>query len=125
MTFSFGVFLEGIRDCDGSVTKILAVHCFNGSIRSIKTGKVDEGITLGVACVWVSHDFWSLKDHSKGTECVIEQFLINLRIQISNEDVCSNIQVFIVGRCFIHSYRFSIQFYHVHNFYSIVCIFFT
>lgn len=125
MTFPFGIFLESVGYCDWSVAKILAIHSFNGGIRSIKTGKVDESITLGVSRVGVSHDFWSLEDHTEGTECVIEQFLINLRIQVSNEDVCSNVQIFIVRRGFVHSYRFSIQFYHVHNFYSIVSIFFT
>lgn len=108
MTFPFGILLEGVGHCDWSITKILAIHSFNGGIRSIKTGKVDEGITLGVSCVRVSHDFWSLEDHAEGTERVIEQFLINLWIQVSNEDVCTYVQVFIVCRGFVHSYRFSI-----------------
>lgn len=96
MTFSFGIFLEGVRHCDWSVTEILAVHRFNGCIGRIETGKVDERITLGVAGVWVSHDFGSLEDHAEGTERVIEQFLVNLWVKISDEDVCSNIQVLIV-----------------------------
>lgn len=108
MTFPFGILLKGVGDCDWSVTKILAVHSFDGSIRSIKTGKVDEGVTLGVARVWVSHDFWSLEDHTEGTECVIEQFFINLWIQVSNEYICANIQVFIVCRGFVYSYGFPI-----------------
>lgn len=40
-----------------------------------------------------------LKDDSKSTKCVIQQFLINLWIKISNENVCTNIKVFVMRWC--------------------------
>lgn len=97
MALSFRIFLEGVRHCDGPVAQILAIHGLNGGIRCIKAGEIDESVTLGVAGVWVSHDLWRLQDYTKGTKCVIEQFLINLWIQVTDEDVGTNIQVFVVG----------------------------
>ena len=44
-----------------------------------------------------STHLWCLQDHSKCTEDVIEQLLINLWVQVSNEDVSSHVQVLRVG----------------------------
>lgn len=96
MSLSFGILLEGVGHRDRPVTEVLAVHGFNGGVGRIKAGKVDESVTLGVAGVWVAHDLWRLEDHAKGTECVVEQFLIDLWVQITDEDVRTHIQVFIV-----------------------------
>jgi hypothetical protein len=71
MPLSFRIFLEGVGDGDGSIAQVLSVHGFNSSIRRLKAGKVDEGITLRVACVWVSHDLGNrtcknlLRNHKK------------------------------------------------------------
>lgn len=125
MTLSFGIFLEGIRHCDGPVAEVLAIHGLNGGIGCIEAGKIDESITLRVAGVWVSHDLWRLEDHTKGTERVVEQFLINLWVQVTDEDVSTDIQVFVVCRSFINPDRFAIELYHIHDFDGIVGILFT
>lgn len=96
MTLSFGIFLEGVGHRDGPVAEILAVHGLDGGVRRIKAGEINESITLGVAGVRVSHDLRRLENHPEGTECVIEQFLINLWVQITDEDVSTDIQVFVV-----------------------------
>lgn len=125
VTFSFGVFLEGVRHRDGPVAEVLAVHGLDGGVRGIEAGEVDESVTLGVACVRISHYLWSLQDHAKGTKRVVQQFFINFWIQVSDKDVSADIQVFVVCRRFINSYRLAIQLYHIHYFDGIVSILFT
>lgn len=125
MPFTFRIFLECVRHCDGPVAEVLAIHSLDGRIRCIKTGKIDEGVPLGVTSVWVTHDFGCLKDYAEGTECIVEQLLVNLWIQITDEDVSSHIQVFVMRRSLIDSNRLAIQFDHVHNFDGIVSILFT
>lgn len=125
MSLSFGVLLEGVRYGDGSVAEVLTIHSLNGSIGCIKAGKINESIAFGVASVWVSHDFWCLEDDAKGTECVVEQFLVYFRVEITDENVGTHIKVFVVCRCFIYSNWFAIEFYHIHNFDGIVGILFT
>ena len=44
-----------------------------------------------------STHLWCLQDHSKCTEDVIEQLLVNLWVQVSDEDVSSHVQVLRVG----------------------------
>lgn len=45
------------------------------------------------------HYLWGLKNNSKSTKCVIQQFLVNLWIKIANENVGTHIKVFIVRWC--------------------------
>lgn len=60
MAFTLRVLLEGIRHSDRTVTQVLPVHGLNCCIRSIEGGKINEGVTLGVACVRVPHDLGGL-----------------------------------------------------------------
>lgn len=125
VSLPFGIFLERIRHSDGPVAEVLAVHRFNGCIRCIKAGEIDEGISLGVSGIWVTHDLGCLEDHTKGTECVVQKLFIDLWVQVTNEDVGTNIQVFVVGRGLVYSDGFAIEFDHIHNFNGVICILFA
>ena len=122
---ALGVLLEGVGDCDGPVAEILAVHGLDGCVRGVKAGKVDEGVALGVARVGVAHDLGGLEDDPKGAEGVVQQLLVDLWIQITDEDVCTHVQVLVVGRGLIDTYRLSIKLYHVHDLYGVICILFA
>lgn len=91
VSLAFGVLLEGVGHCDGPVAKVLAVHGLDGGVGRVKAGKIDESIALGVSRVRVSHDLWRLEDHAKGTERVVEELLVDLGVEISDEDVCAHI----------------------------------
>lgn len=125
MPLAFGVLLEGVGNGDGSIAEILAIHGLDGRIRGIKAGKVNEGVALGVARVWVAHDLGRLKDDPEGAEGVVQQLLVDFWIQVTDEDVGAHIQVLVVCRGFVDTYRFSIKLYHVHDLYGIICILFT
>lgn len=125
VALSLGVLLEGVRHRDGPVAEVLAVHGLDGGVGGVEAGEVDEGVALGVARVGVAHDLWSLQDDAEGTERVVQQLLVDFWIQVTNEDVGTDVQVFIVRRGFIHSNRFAVQLYHVHDFDGIVSILFT
>lgn len=103
----------------------MSIHGLNGSIRGIKACKIDECVALGVASLWVPHDFGGLKDHTKSAEGVIQQLLINFWIQVTNKDVGAHIKVLVMCRSFIDTYGLAIHFDHVHNFDGIVGIFFA
>lgn len=92
-----GVLLEGIRDGDGPVAQVLAVHGFDGGVRRLEAGKIDEGIALGVACVWVTHNLWRLQNDTECGEGVVEQLLIHLWVQVANENVGTDVQVLLVS----------------------------
>lgn len=125
MTLPFGVFLEGVGHGDGPVAEVLAVHGLDGGIRRVKAGEVDERVTLGVAGVGVSHDLRRLEDDAKGTECVVQQFLVDFWVQVSDEDVGADVKVFVMCRGFVYPDRFTIKLDHIHDFYGIVSILFT
>lgn len=91
MPLAFRILLEGVRDCDWTIAKVLAIHSLNSCIRGIKTGKVDESVTLGVARVRVSHDLGCLKDDAKSTESIIQQLLVDFWVQVPDEDVGTHV----------------------------------
>lgn len=94
---ALGILLEGVGHGDGPVAEVLSIHGLDGGIGGIEAGEVDEGITLGVARVGVSHDLGCLQDDPEGAEGVVEQLLIDLRVQVADEDVGPHVQVFVVG----------------------------
>lgn len=125
VSLSFRILFEGVRHRDGPVAEVLAVHGLDGGVGCVEAGEIDEGVTLGVAGVWVSHDLRRLEDHAEGTERVVEQFLVDLRVEVTDEDVRSHVQVFVVCRGLINSNWFAIELYHIHDFDGIVSILFA
>jgi hypothetical protein len=103
VTLSFAVFLESVRDGDGSVAQVLPVHGFDGCIRGLETGVVDEGESLGVARIRIALYLGRGENDSEGGEGVIEQLLVDLRVEVPDKDVGSHVQVLLVGRGFVHS----------------------
>lgn len=99
MPFTLGIFFECIRDRNRSVAQVLSVHGFNGGIRSLKAGEIDEGESFRVATLRVSHNFRRLENHSECRECVVEQLLVYFWVQVAYEDICSNVEVLLMGRC--------------------------
>ena len=75
---------------------MLAIHSLNGSIAGIETGIVDERKSLRIPCVGIAHDLRRLENDAKGTEDIVQQLLIDFRIQVTDEDVCTNIKVLSV-----------------------------
>lgn len=120
---AFGILLEGVRDGDGPVAQVLSIHGLNGGVGGIEAGEVDEGVALGVARVGVPHDLRGLQDDSKGAEGVVQQLLVDLRVQVADEDVGAHVQVLVVGRGLVHADRLPVQLDHVHDFNGVVCIF--
>ena len=55
MPFSFRLFLECVRYCDWSIAQILSIHSLHSCIRCLKTCKVNECKTFGVACFRITH----------------------------------------------------------------------
>ena len=55
MPFSFRLFLECIRYCDWSIAQILSIHSLHSCIRCLKTCKVNECKTFGVARFRITH----------------------------------------------------------------------
>lgn len=125
MPLPLGVLLEGVGHGDGPVTQVLTVHRLDGCVRRVEAGEVDEGVTLGVPRVGVSHDLGGLQDDAERAERVVQELLVDLGVQVPDEDVRSHVQVLVVSRGFVHADGFTVQLYHVHDLYSVISIFFT
>lgn len=94
----FGVFLERIRHSDGSVTKVLAIHSFNGSVRGLKAVIADKAKSPGVPRVWVPHNLGGGDDDPEGTECVVEQLLVDIWVEVTDKQVGPHLlRLFVLG----------------------------
>jgi hypothetical protein len=69
----------------------LSIHCFNGRIAGIKTGKVDKSETFRSTTIRITHYFWGLQDDTKCTEYIVEHLLINLGIKITDKHIGTNV----------------------------------
>lgn len=125
MPLALRVLFKRIRHRNGPIAEILAVHGLDSCIGGVKAGKVDESVSLRVACIRVTHDLGRLKDDAESAESIVEEFLVNLRVQVADEDVGADIEVLVVRRRFVDSYGFAVKFDHVHNLYGVVCVIFA
>ncbi|RUS87898.1 hypothetical protein EGW08_004314, partial [Elysia chlorotica] len=133
-SFTLGVFFKCVGDCDGPVTQVLIIHGLNGCIGSLEACKVDKCIAFRVSRVSVSHNLRKkkstcLKYYSKSTERIIQKFLIHLWIQVTNEDVGTDVLPFGVCRglmaYLVDPDRLAVELDHVHDFDGVVCILLT
>jgi hypothetical protein len=99
VSFALGIFFECVRHRNGSVAQVLSVHRFDGGVRRLEAGEIDEGESLRVATLGVPHDLWCLQDHSEGGERVVQQLLVHFGVQVADEDVCSDVEVLLVSGC--------------------------
>lgn len=120
MSLSLVILLEGIRHRNGSIAEVLSVHGIHSSITSLEAGKVYEGETLRFTRLRITHYLRCLQNHAEGREGIVEQLLIDLHIQIANKDIGAHIQILLMRRCLIDTYRFPVELYHVHYFDCIV-----
>lgn len=125
MPLTFGVTFECIRHRDWPIAQILAVHRLDTRVGSVERSKVDESEAFRVASLRIPHYFWRLQDYTKCAECVIQQFFVHFWIKISYKYICSNVQILLMRTSLVHPNRFAIKFDHVHDFNSIICIFFS
>ena len=123
VALALGVLLEGVGHGDRPVTQVLAVHGLNGGVRGVKAGEIDEGVALGVPCIRVPHDLRRLQDDAEGTERVIEELLVDLRVQVADEDVGAHVQVLVVRRGLVDPDGLAVELDHVHDLYGVVGVF--
>ena len=57
---------------------------------------------LRVSGLRVSLDLGRGEDNSEGGEGVVEELLVHLRVEVSDEDVGPNVKVFLVRRGLVH-----------------------
>lgn len=102
----------------------LAIHLSDGRIGTVEIIIADESMTLTIAFLWITCNFGT-NNHSEVAKSLIEQFFIDLRVQIADEYVGSNILgPFILGG-FINFDRFPVEFDHMHDLDRIISILFT
>lgn len=120
MPFALVILLESVRNGYGSIAQILAIHGIHGGIACLKAGEIDKGETLGLARFRIAHNLWRLQYDAKGRERIVEQLLVHLDVQIANEYVGADVQILLMRRCLVDTYRLAIQLDHVHYFDRIV-----
>lgn len=115
MPLSLGVLLERVRDRDGPVAQVLAIHGVHGGVGGLEAGKVDKGKALGVARLRVAHDLGRLQDDTEGGEGVVEELLVHLGVQVADEDVGADVEVLLVGGGLVDADGFAVELDHVHD----------
>lgn len=60
---------------------------------------------LGEEVTLISSHLWGLKDDTKCTEDVVQEFLIYLRVQVSNEDIGPHIQTLGIGSSLAYTHN--------------------
>ena len=124
VALAFSILFKCVRNRDGAVAEILAVHGLDGRVRGLERGIVNEGESLGVSGLRVSLDLGRGEDDAEGRESVVEKFLVDFRIQVSYEDVGSDVQVLLVGGGLVDADGLAVQLDHVHDFDGVVGVFF-
>ena len=124
MFLAFGIFFNSIFNSNLTSWKILPVHLMHCEIWWCKIVKADKTMTFTCSILRISC-YFCVDYHSKVTESLIEHFLIDLRIKISNKKIGSNILSSFILRSFIDFNWFTKQFNHMHNFDRVICIFFA
>lgn len=115
VSFALGILLERVRNGNRSIAEVLSVHGIHGRVRRLEAGKVDERKALGIARLRIAHNLRRLQNHAERRERVVQQLLVHLRVQISDEDVRTHVQVLLMGRSLVHADRLAVQLDHVHN----------
>lgn len=123
MTLTLRFLLESVGNGDGAVAEILAVHGIDSSVGGIEAGKVDECETFTVSRVRITHYLWGLENYTESRKRIIEEFLIDFRIQIADEYIGSNIQVLLMSGRLIDSDGLAVEFNHVHDANCVFCVF--
>ena len=102
VALTLSILLKCVGDCDGAIAEILTIHRFDGGVGCFKAGVVDERESLRVACVRITLYLWRSQDNTECRERIVQQFLINFRIKVSDENVCSNVKIFLMSRRLVH-----------------------
>jgi len=114
--------------------KIPTIHSGNGLIRRIKAIIAHKAVSFRSAIFRISHDLGKLKgkhnfylsgdNKAKGTKSIVEHFFVYIRIQVPNEEICTNFLGSLILRSFIYFNWFPVEFDHVHDFDCIISIVF-
>lgn len=115
VSFSLGILFERVRNGNRSIAEVLSVHGIHGRVRRLEAGKVDESKALRIARLRITHNLWRLQNHSERRERVVQQLLVHFRVQISDEDVRTHVQILLMGRSLVNADRLAVQLDHVHN----------
>ncbi len=65
------------------------------------------------------------EDDSKGRECVVEELLVHLWVQVADEDVGTHVQVLLMRGGLVHPYWLPVELDHVHDLDGVVSILFS
>ena len=120
MTFTLPVLFEGVLDCDGLVHEELPVHGLDSRISRFEVGVGHEPVTLRLSRLCVARNLiggvskgvredtaWWLggksseylsgrRHHTKRTECVVKQPLIDVFVQRSDKEVRTHVELLLI-----------------------------
>ena len=113
MPLSSRVFLERISDGHWPVAQELAIHGFNCSIGGLKVLETHKAKASRGTRVRISHDLWSRDHKPKSREGIIQQLLIHVRIQVSNEEISTHVYRVSILRRLVDTDRLVVKLDHI------------
>jgi len=72
---------------------------------------------------WIAHDLWRGDDHTESTECIVQELLVHIRLQIAHENVSTDIKIALVLRGFVYANGLAKQLNHVHYLHCVLRVF--
>ena len=118
------VLFDRIIDGDVLVEQELPVEGLNGSVCRLETVKRHEGVALGLSTGRISRHLGQPNDAAKGGESLVEQALIDGRVETADEQVGTDVDLLAVVGGFVDADGLAVQLETIHDFASIVGILF-
>jgi hypothetical protein len=115
VSLSLAILLEGILHRNLLTQNVLPVQIRNSSITALKVGKADKSKALARARL-LPCDLWQTQQRTEAAEGVIEDLLVDHRIEVSNEQLGANLgSALLIGAGLVDAQGFAVQLDPVHH----------
>lgn len=115
VSLALAILLESVLHRDLFAEEVLPMQVVNRGVTRLEVPKADKAKALTRPGIIPRH-LWHAQQRAEPAECIVQNLLIDHRIQISNEELCANLCTLLLVRAgFIHTQRFAVQFDSVHD----------
>lgn len=138
---ALGVLLERVLHRHLLAAQELAVEVLDRLVGRLKVVEADETVTLGLSCAGVARDLqsakskrlpsslrsthlWLFGNRAESRKRVVQLLLGHALVEVSNEEVCANVNLLLIVRGLVDADRLAEQLDLVHDLARVVCVVF-
>lgn len=115
MPLPLAVLLEGVLHGHLLAEDVLPVEVGNGSITALEVAVADEAKALARAAIFPSN-LGNAQQRTKPTKCVVEDLLVDHGIEVSDEQLSSNLGgLLLISAGLVDAKRFAVELDAVHD----------